>query len=119
MPTPDIVVLPNTEMLALRAAADFAAAAAAAIADRGRFHIALAGGSTPEKTYQLLATPVFAARIDWENVHFFVGDERMVSYDDPRSNYGMAGRALLSHMPIPPKSNGKASSHARKKPIGQ
>jgi len=66
-----------------------------AVGARGRFTWALAGGSTPEGLYTLLASSEFAARIDWTRVHFFWGDERCVSPDHEQSNYRMARRSLL------------------------
>jgi 6-phosphogluconolactonase len=73
-----------------------------AIAQRGRFTIALSGGSTPERMHRLLAQPDNARQLDWQHVLIFMGDERFVPYEDPRSNYGMAQRTLLNHVPIPP-----------------
>jgi 6-phosphogluconolactonase len=96
-----VVVLPSTETLARVAAERVVAAASAAIAARGRFLIALAGGSTPKALYQLLATPEFAARIDWPRVHAYWGDERCRPPEHPESNYRMIREALLDHVPIP------------------
>jgi 6-phosphogluconolactonase len=73
-----------------------------AIAYRGRFLLALSGGSTPRPLYELLASPRFATRIDWTRVHMFWGDERCVPPDQPESNYRMAREALLDHVPLPP-----------------
>jgi 6-phosphogluconolactonase len=70
---------------------------------QGRFTVALAGGHTPERTYQLLAKPPFQDQVPWTKVHVFWGDERCVPPDDPRSNAHMARRALLDGMPIPPE----------------
>ena len=72
-----------------------------AIAERGRFTIALAGGGTPKPVYVRLATPEFAVRIDWTKVQVFFGDERCVPPEDTQSNYHMARGALLDHVPIP------------------
>ena len=71
------------------------------IQHRGQFTIALAGGSTPRGIYTLLATPPNRARIDWEHVYFFWGDERSVPPDDSNSNYLMAKQTLMDHVPIP------------------
>lgn len=57
--------------------------------------VALAGGSTPKRLYQLLAEPGYDSRIPWERTHWFWGDERMVPADDPRSNQRMVREALL------------------------
>lgn len=78
--------------------ADFAEKA---IAGRGRFTIALAGGGTPKPVYARLATAEYAGRIDWTKVQVFFGDERCVPPEDPQSNYHMARGALLDHVPIP------------------
>ena len=63
--------------------------------------MALSGGQTPRRVYELLATEEFKNQIKWELVHIFFGDERPVPPDDAASNYGMAHAALLSKVPIP------------------
>jgi 6-phosphogluconolactonase len=72
-----------------------------AVAQRGRFTIALSGGSTPRNLYTLIAANA-SASLPWGQVFFFWGDERHVPPDDPDSNYRMAREALLSKIPIPP-----------------
>jgi 6-phosphogluconolactonase len=84
--------------LAASAAREFAARAARAVRERGRFAVALAGGSTPRAAYELLARE-HASEVDWRRVHFFFGDERPVPPDHPDSNYRMAQEALLSRVP--------------------
>jgi 6-phosphogluconolactonase len=76
-------------------------AAAAAIAQRGRFTIALSGGSTPRNMYALIAANA-STSLPWEKMFFFWGDERHVPPNDPESNYRMANEALLSKVPVPP-----------------
>ena len=66
----------------------------------GRFSLALAGGSTPKRLYELLAEPPFRDGIPWDAVEIFFGDERSVPPEHPDSNYGMAHRALLSKVPV-------------------
>jgi 6-phosphogluconolactonase len=68
----------------------------------GRFSVALSGGETPRRTYELLATPEYSARIHWPEVHIFWSDERCVPEDDPRNNSLMARQTLLNQVPIPP-----------------
>ncbi len=83
------------------AAADlFAKQAREAISRRGRFTVALAGGHTPQKTYQLLAQPPHLEQIQWSDVHAFWGDERCVAEDDERNNARMARMALLDRVPV-------------------
>jgi 6-phosphogluconolactonase len=67
---------------------------------RGRFAIALAGGHTPAKLYQMWARES-RVRTPWEQVHLFWGDERYVPHSDPASNYRMARENLIEHVPIP------------------
>jgi 6-phosphogluconolactonase len=52
--------------------------------------------------YELLATPEFNRRVDWDRVDLFWGDERYVPADAQDSNYRMAAQALLDHIPVPP-----------------
>ena len=79
----------------------FVAAARAAIAKRGIFHVALAGGSTPKGLYQKLATSPYIEQIDWSRVHLFFGDERCVLPTHDDSNFKMAREAMIDHLPIP------------------
>ena len=87
------------EGLAEAAARAFVEGAAEAIAERGRFAVALAGGSTPKATYEVLARD-HSEDVDWPNVHAFFGDERTVPPDHEDSNYRMAREALLDHVPV-------------------
>lgn len=73
-------------------------AARESIAARGRFSLALSGGSTPKALYQLLASNEWKTRIEWNKCDVFFGDERAVSPDDALSNFKMASEALLSHV---------------------
>ena len=90
--------------LARLAASEVAARAEAAVASRGRFTVALAGGTTPARLHALLADPgePFRARIAWERTQVFFGDERHVGPDHPDSNYGAARATLLGRVPLPP-----------------
>ena len=72
-----------------------------AVAERGRFTIALSGGSTPKNLFNLLATNARTV-LPWDRMFFFFGDERHVPPTDPESNYHMADESLLSKVPVPP-----------------
>ena len=91
----------NADDLASLAADLIVESAREAIESRGRFTIALAGGSTPEKTYALLARPEKQRDVDWSKAYIFFGDERYVPANDSNSNFAMAQRSLLSKVPIP------------------
>ena len=66
---------------------------------RGRFTIALSGGSTPKSLFNLLATNARTV-LPWDRTVFFWGDERHVPPTDPDSNYRMAEEAMLSKIPV-------------------
>lgn len=83
-------------------AAHFVGAAQAAIAARGRFSVALSGGSSPRKLYELLASAAFNQQLDWHKADFFFGDERYVPATSPESNYLMAKTALFEPLGIEP-----------------
>ena len=97
----DVTVYPDHPSLVDGAAAFIAGLAAESIAARGRFTIALSGGSTPRPVFARLVAADCAERIDWRQVHVFFSDERCVPPDDAASNYRMAREALLDHVPLP------------------
>ena len=100
--SPDVRVYETLAEAAASLAAEVSRLSAESIAERGRFAVALSGGSTPGPLYALLAAPPLSEEIDWSRWHVFWGDERCVPPDHPDSNYGMAKRTLLDHVPIPP-----------------
>ena len=91
----EIIILSDAGALALEAARRFVSIAAEAVARRGRFSVALAGGSTPAGLYRLLARRPFREQVSWPDVLLYLGDERCVPPDDPRSNYRMIRETLL------------------------
>jgi len=96
-------VFPDLASLSRAAAEALVNIAARAVAERGRFTIALSGGETPRTLYRLLATDC-REQVPWPHVHVFWGDERFVAPDDPRSDYRTARDTLLDHVPIPSES---------------
>lgn len=72
-----------------------------ALVNSDRFSICLAGGSTPKLLYEILAQGEFYENMPWQKIHWFWGDERYVSSDDPMSNFAMVNKALLSKVPVP------------------
>jgi 6-phosphogluconolactonase len=87
-----VFVAANATAAAEAAADRLTAAIEAARQARGAAHVALAGGTTPRRTYELLATRIS----DWTGVEVWFGDERAVGPDDPESNYRMASETLLA-----------------------
>ena len=96
---PEIRVFNTPPELFASAAQQFTQLAGAAVSSRGRFSVALSGGSTPKSLYSLLAD--HGADIPWDKIFFFWGDERHVPPDHPDSNYRMTQEALLSKVPVP------------------
>jgi len=92
---------PDAETLCQKAADEFVLRAIEAVTARGRFVVALSGGSTPRRLYQLLSEAPHKDQIDWAHVQIFWGDERCVPLTDPESNYRMTCEALLDRVPIP------------------
>lgn len=103
-PPAEVRVFPDVVALNIAGAGEFARAARDAVAARGRFAVALAGGSTPRTVYLQLAAEDHsdANRLPWDRIHVFFGDERCVPPDHPESNFRMASESLLTRVPIPP-----------------
>ncbi len=99
--TPNMRVGSDAEEVARTVAERFAELARASVAERGVFSVALAGGTTPKRVYELLAGEELRGQVPWEGVHVFFGDERAVPPDHADSNYRMAHEALLSRVEIP------------------
>jgi 6-phosphogluconolactonase len=101
--TREIRTFADIEALSEASAAEIVASARESVKASGRFTLALAGGSTPKRTYELLSTR-HRDDIDWKRTIVVFGDERFVPLDDQRSNYRMAREALLDRVPIPATS---------------
>ena len=85
----------------LAALADFIVARAnEIIARQGRFTVALSGGSSPKKLYELLASENYRAKVEWEKFFFFFGDERYVPLYHKDSNYLMTERSLFEPLGV-------------------
>jgi 6-phosphogluconolactonase len=101
MSEPKLIVLDDPGALSISAAEEIAHLAGEAICTHGEFTLCLTGGSTPQTTYELLASR-FHHSIDWSEAQFFWGDERCVPPTDPASNFAMANRAMLSKLDLQP-----------------
>jgi len=97
-----LIQLPDRQALAQRACELTAQAIDLALVQRDRCQVALAGGSTPEQAYHLLARQHLA----WDRVDLLLGDERWVDAADPLSNARMVRTSLLAAGP-----GGKACFH--------
>jgi 6-phosphogluconolactonase len=97
---PEIRIFKNLDELSHNAARMFARQAEQASRERGRFLVALNGGSTPTRLFQLLASD-YRDQVDWTKTHVFWGDERIVSTNNPENSYAQARDLFLRHVPIP------------------
>lgn len=95
-----VIIYPDTNTLSHEAAQYVVLHAKEAIANHGRFFIALSGGSTPKALYGLLGDEPYRSQIDWALVEFFWSDERCVPPDSSDSNYQLAQEVLFSKIPI-------------------
>jgi 6-phosphogluconolactonase len=93
-----ITTFADPEATAERASVEIARAIESAREQRGVAHLALSGGSTPARTYELLA----GALADWDGVEIWFADERCVPPEDAESNYRLAAETLLRPAGIDP-----------------
>ncbi len=98
-PLGEIYIFPDIPSLEVATAEWILSRALAAIHERGRFFLALSGGSTPLGLYARLARAPFRDAVDWSKTRVFLGDERCVPFEDPSRNERRLRRALLDHVP--------------------
>ena len=120
MATKNIVLTwKDAEALSIATAHFFVATCNRCIAEKGKFVVALSGGNTPKRLYQLLATHEFSKNIPWNKVFLFWSDERFAPHTDADSNYLMAKENWLDHITIPKENifpiptDGKTKSCAK------
>ncbi len=101
---PDKTIWKDHEAMSMAAAHFFVAACHHAVNKQGKFSVALSGGSTPKRFYEILATAEFNKNIPWKKVFLFWSDERFVVHTSPDSNYNMVKKSLLDKIDIPPKN---------------
>lgn len=97
---PEIIICDGSLELYSKAAAAIMSLAQGCHEKKGRFNVALSGGSTPLPLYGLLASEPFRHRIDWDSISFFWSDERSVPPDHEDSNYGAAEAILLEKIDV-------------------
>lgn len=102
--TPNVQVFSTPEALSEGAAKFIIELAQQSVADKGRCIIALSGGSTPERLFQLFAQSPYNTLLPWQHIYFFWGDERCVPLDDKRNNAYQAKQLLLDKINVPAKN---------------
>ncbi len=97
---PELRIFHDSERLSRHAANLFVEQSHRALLEQTRFLVALNGGNTPTRLFQLLASE-YRNQVEWNKVHVFWGDERCVPPDDAGSNFRQADGLLLSKVAIP------------------
>ncbi|HET7601499.1 MAG TPA: 6-phosphogluconolactonase, partial [Gemmatimonadales bacterium] len=100
--TPEITVFDSLEAASHEAARCLIVAAREAVICTGRAAVALSGGHTPTRLYELLASEEYRAAVPWDEIDWFWSDERAVPPDSPQSNFRLADEIMLSHVPVSP-----------------
>jgi 6-phosphogluconolactonase len=115
--SPDITVLADLEAISHEAARWMVVGAREAALFTGRCTVALSGGSTPRRLYELLASEAYRDVVPWDLIEWYWGDERCVPPDHEASNYRMAWDFMLSKAPVPQdnifRMPGEGREHAR------
>lgn len=96
----ELLLFESMEALAKRAVELAVAAAEKALAEKGSFHFAISGGSSPLQAFKLLAS----SPMPWKETHVWQVDERFVPESDPLNNFAAAKEAFLSKVPLPPEN---------------
>ncbi len=94
-------IFTNRANLSIAVAQQIAQLSAEAIRTRGRFTVAISGGSLPELAFPPLTADPHRQQIAWQAWHVFLADERCVPLDDEDSNYHLARPYLFDQVPIP------------------
>ncbi len=95
-----IIIKDDPILLAKLAAEIFVGTARRSVDKRGRFSVAISGGSTPRQMHKMLAREPYILNIPWPKIHIFWVDERCVSHDSHESNYGAAKKDFINGVPI-------------------
>jgi 6-phosphogluconolactonase len=101
---PNIQVVDDADKLAHQCLELFIAAAEQNIKTKNVFHLAISGGHSPQKFFELLGTEQKSLALEWDKIHIFWVDERYVPHDSPYSNYKLAADTFLTKIPIPEKN---------------
>jgi 6-phosphogluconolactonase len=101
---PNVEIVADAETLAHRTVELFVTCADRAIKAAGVFHVAISGGHTPRRFFELLADLPQAKGLPWDRIQLFWVDERYVPPDSPASNFKLAADTFLPKVPIPPEN---------------
>ena len=97
----NVEVVEDVEAVADRMVSVFVSEYGDAVARQGVFRVAISGGNSPKRFFELLGDSAEVGGVDWRKVHVFWVDERYVEPDSPRSNYKQARDTFLDKIAIP------------------
>lgn len=100
----NIVDVKDFEELAAKSLDIFADSAKQAVDEKNVFHVAISGGKTPRRFYELLGETADSANLPWDKTELFWVDERCVPPQSQDSNYRLANETFLKRVPISPKN---------------
>ena len=103
---PEMIVVDDAPALAETAAGRLIGR----VSGKDRAAVALTGGSSPQGLYRLLAEEPWRSKVQWDRVHWFIGDDRFVPKSDPLSNMGTARRMFLDRVGAP-RQNIRSEEH--------
>ncbi|MCJ7728695.1 MAG: 6-phosphogluconolactonase [Sedimentisphaerales bacterium] len=98
---PNLQVVADVDALARRCLELFIVAADLRLKSKNAFHLAVSGGHTPIRFFELLGSDPDIKTLPWNKIHLFWVDERYVPHDSPLSNYKLAADTFLMNVPIP------------------
>jgi len=98
---PNVEIVSDSESLAQRSAELFVADAKKAIKAKNIFYVAISGGHTPKRFFELLSEMPKAKELPWDKIQLFWVDERYVPPDSKYSNYKLAADTFLAKVAIP------------------
>jgi len=98
---PNVEIVSDPESLAHKSAALFAADAEKAIKAKNAFYVAISGGHTPKRFFELLSEMPESKALPWDKIQLFWVDERYVPPDSKYSNYKLAADTFLAKVAIP------------------
>ncbi len=96
-----IIDVQDSAELAQKALGLFKDSGKKAIAEKGVFYLAISGGKTPRRFYELLGKESSKLDLPWDKIQLFWVDERCVKPDSPDNNYKLAADTFLKAVPIP------------------
>lgn len=98
----EIIVEASAADMARKGADIWCESAQESVGRRGRFALAISGGSTPRRLHRLLAEAPYLSRMPWDRIHIFWVDERCLPWTHPESNFGAAKKDFLDRVPMVP-----------------